>query len=352
MKKSKLIIISLALSSLFVISGCNSASKVTFYPSDDNSNLAGDSVDDKNGKKKNKKGGRVAEYNPTFLSLSVSEKANDEIKDIAVNILDSVDKHETEVDWGEDVTEAKFNLAYSLAMYSNPICYSAYFIPEEPGKYSITYIPANDGDPLEEAEYFKTEIYKVLEECNEIGASDAKIAQNVYDFIINNYELDLEFEEKLRDPESMVNDDENTVVYGNPMKLVLTGKGTYDDFLELYMFVLNQLQVKNIIVGSSGLSKVEDDLAAHYIEIYNNRVYWDVIMTSDEAYHCVMFLDLLNVYNERQKGNMGTVESKYFGLSDKTCEEFWQPYYVFTFGELVPGQRIELPECEKDYKNS
>lgn len=352
MSKFKNIFIYICVFSLIFTIGCSAPKDVAFYPNDhelavsDSTPSSDELSDDSNEQHSN----YICEYNPTKLSLAVSEQINEELQEIAVQILSSVHSCQSEIVVSEDVTDDKFKLAYELALYSNPLVYKAYVIPEEVGKYSITYISVTDKTPEEETQAFTDAITQIMEDVYDENASKEDIAKNLYDYILTNYEYDYEKDIELLKPENNVYGSDTSEIESSAMQMVLTGKGTYDDFLELYMFVLNQLDIKNIIVGTGGVLGLNETEAASYVEMNKNRIYWDVVMTPDNSYHCVMIFDLLEARLYREEGNIDNFKSKYFGMSDDSVKKIWTPYYAFALGELIPGHEVEVPPCEEDYK--
>lgn len=351
--KNKYVCLILSIVLLSCSIGCGNLKEIEYYPNDISVSKSGDEGNVENDVKNDTHSSQYIEYNSELLSIPISEEVNEEIQSIAVQILKCVDNCENEIVFDEEITQDKFNLGYELAMYSNPLVTNTYAIMEEPGKFSVSYLTVTDKDVLNEHEDFKNEINKMMQECRKEGDSSEDFAKNAYDYIIANYDYDQELEEKLHDPAAVLaddDDDDDDNTQGNAVSLVLTGKGTYDSFLELYMFLLNQMGIRNIIAGSSGVCNVEDDSVYHYLEMTKYRIYWDVVITEDNAYHCIMLWDLLMADTMKEEGSFDSFKSSYFGLSDETAKKYWTPYYIFTLGELVPGHSVELPPCENDYK--
>lgn len=279
-------------------------------------------------------------YNPEILNLTFKDDVSENIQKLAVDIIKAVSegKESIPVDI-PDAKRAHVDLAYELAFYSNPIVEIAVVdFDSDKKECTISYGVDN---PEERCKQFEKEINEIFAACVKVSDTDEEKAKAIYGYLINEIEYDHEYETALRSGQNV--DD-----YFMTIDSIERKKGTYLNLFFLYGFCLNQIGIKSLfVVGGGKLTYAKSNELNNLIQ---NENIWMIITIGDYSYHCDTLFEAAVLYEERQKDPEANCKYQFFGMSDKTRKESFEPYYMASAIRLDPMIQKEIPECEKDIK--
>lgn len=312
----------------------------------------------------------VFEFNPVAINPIFKEemKNNPKIVKVAKLILQSVYDCETEFTLSEELacTEAEFGLAQRLAALSNPMVEAVRINTTDNENFTIVYFPTytrNDDMDLEMDEGVgPDEARKLFEDFENLTKElvneritdkddDMQRAAKIYKSIIENLELDLHDEE-----EENVDQETDPIIESmeaanfNIIETINSRELTYWCFLEYYQFCLVQLNVKCMLVGSSGQYQSQNVPKLDEIASGNTGWAWAIIFADEKSYHADMLMDKILLDYQRESFDGYESDMKYFGMGDEKREESFKIYYIVSVESLNPVNQQKVPQCEEDYK--
>ena len=376
--------------SLLANTACNKPSKVEYYPEVE---VVETPVDDENGgeevveeKEEELDEALLPEYisfretgefklNPEILHPSYKEqvKNNPKVIKAAKKALQAVYNGEETVTFDEGDEEyqiSELKLAAELASMSNPMCDVVYTTEDknEDGSFNLVYFSKYELDEFNQRSYdsgisgveakerFDDFEKFVTEIVNNSGAkqtdSDIEVARLIYKELIENVTLIYPSEEdgglqayftsSIPGEETVIK--QTTIIdRANARELELY------DVISIYEFILTQLGIKCEIMGANGKYVAQSNGIDAQMSTMNTWI-WPIVYSDDKAYHCDIIFD--KTVLDEQRVNFPDYESDllYFGMSDKTRDESFQPIWSQMLGTVIASKQLSVPKCEEDYE--
>ena len=309
-------------------------------------------------------------FNPTSLNIyyKLQVKDNPKILKIARKMMEEVfDTAESfELDDDLECTDSEFNVAYELAVRSNPFMETVIIDRGEENDFHVRYFPLGTYDEFndiiygegiapEEAKIIYDDYAKTIEDIvNENLTSDnteMERAEIIYKVLVENLECDYGEEENTEEVEEDLDAIGGYMEPGNTfIERVTSGTISPGDYQDLYFVMMNQLNVDCLLMGCYGqyhnqnAELLDKDMGGR------PQWFWPIVVVDDKAYHCDIFFDKALLDTQRQSFEDYESEMKYFGMSDETREKSMGIYYSTAIGAINPIKRTVIPECPEDYK--
>ncbi|MCR5848550.1 MAG: hypothetical protein K6G75_10590 [Lachnospiraceae bacterium] len=319
-------------------------------------------------------------YNPVIVHPVYKQeiKNNPKIIRAAKIILQAVYDCETEFTLsGEDeCSQDEFNLANNLAQFSSPMSSAVTIERIDEENYSIIYFPTyvsdNDGNsadagvsnpygykieggvsPEEAAKRFAEYEDYVTEIINRnLTDKDDSMqrAAKIYKALIEDLELDYGDEE---DSTEEVDPAANYLMTINTTSIDIfnSKKLTPTRFVELYQYIMVQLNVDCIVIGANGQYQ-EQPFETLNSMLSNPQAgwLWPIITVGENSYNCDIMMDKVALDDQRKSFEEYESDLLYFGMSDKKREESYISSFKIPLQSLNPMKQQGIPECKEDYK--
>ena len=301
--------------------------------------------------------------NPTYLKelekkpLTVS---------IAKKIMKAVYDCETEfVLTGDEKDIHEFEKGLKLACWSSPLVNCVDITTDDYETFKVIYFPEYSDDGMTEGDVdeakAKFEEYEDFVEGlinDNITDTDNYMqrAEKIYKALIE--EIDIE-----HDLENL----DLTIFQTNPMEgaaaglnydyvdVINTKKLTMWEFVQLYSFFLDELNVEHITIfgGGTEYNEQECELINEYMAKLRGTWVWTLVTDGENVYNCDILMDEMVLEEQRKVKPDYESDMIYFGMSDKTRKEsiiFTNRRYSMTMNQAQQAQSANLPECKEDYK--
>lgn len=309
------------------------------------------------------------EYNPAAVHpvYKMEMKKNPKVVRVAKLILQAVYNVEPTLvlDGDYECSDSEFNLAKELAGLSSPMIYCVEFDSEDKITYNITYFPTYSTNEFLEVDVVgglsPEEARARFEDYEDIVTGiinnnltdkddNMQRAAKIYKALIEEFELDYEsMQEEESTEEEEVPEEVHYLSDFSYIDVVNTKKVSPWMLLDLYNFIMVQLNVSTIQVGASGMYKPQSNAKMNEI-VDNSRGWaWTVVQDGDNAYNCDIILDKIALDVQRETFDGYESEMIYFGMSDEKRGESFKVYYEVVLDTLNPVGAQGLPKCEENY---
>lgn len=309
-------------------------------------------------------------FNPRVIPQGLANDYldNPKIVRIAKMLLDAVYHMEPEIVFeGPDaVSEEDIDTAIMVASLACPLMNAASISTVDGTTYNISYFDTISLTDISEEGDFNFGSTGVLESSEALSRfedfidyvtctindnitpenTQAECAQIIYEQLIKDMELDLNYLNNVVMEEMKVG--EVVYVAGENITHVNERKLNIWEFNDLYIFMLNQLQIEVVHVTTSGTFPPE--LTSEYEALKQADGWWDwlILALDGQYYHADLAMDKLKYDKENGSGDP---DLAYFGLSDESRSgsfRFNKASMSVISGYYEPKE-FDIPECPNDY---